>query len=415
MATRLEDFLVVWRQSFFRFWNSPEALRGQFRSGDVRRSPYDKHDVVIFRDRDEYVAQLGRHEPQIAVTLGYYSKGRRTSFFYHGEAPLAPTWYHETTHQLLQESGTSIHDPGERANCWIVEGVALYVESLATHPDYVTLGGFDAERLQYARARRLSGDFFLPLTEMVRLGRVDLQRHPDLRKLYSQATGYAHLLMDHDQGRHRGALVDYLSRVYLGRDTETTLAELTGMTWDDLDSAYVDFLQVRDRDLAGLATSGTPPTGLWLGTTAVTDAGMKHLARTDLSQLQWLDLSATKVSDAGFESLGEAQSLRRLYLASTNISDRSTETIGRFRRLEELDLSGTDVTDGGLASLESLEELKILWLADTDIGDDALASLQKLDALQQLDISRTAISGGGRRRLQRGLPHLKFVDSLVDK
>ena len=80
------------------------ALRAQMEGRDERFTSPRRHDVVLFRDRDEYVAKLREVEPQIGVSLGYYAKAKRTAFFYVGDETLVSTWYHEAAWFQLARS-----------------------------------------------------------------------------------------------------------------------------------------------------------------------------------------------------------------------------------------------------------------------------------------------------------------------
>ncbi len=403
LAKKLERFHVVWQQVFFRYWSADESLAERFRGGNARLSTRKKLDVVLFANRDEYVKQLERYEPQIAMTLGYYMKGEQTAFFYDGDASVEPTWYHEATHQLFQELGNAIADVGEISNFWIVEGIAVYMESLVAHDGYMTLGGVDAERLQYARVRALSGEFYLPLAELVRLGREDLQRHQEIRHIYTQAAGLSHFLMDGENRRHRQALVDFITLLYLGRAGPNTLAERCSADLELLDKEYVKFLGVRDEDLAHL----NPPSvvkNLSLGRTEVTDAGIKRLAGS--TALEWLDLSFTKISDAGIAHIAGATGLRRLNLEGTAITDASLEVIAGFSQLEELDLSDTKITDAGIARLSNLQHLQVLWLTKTQVSDAGLDNLQAAKQLEFLEVSQTNVTVDGLAALKAKLPQL---------
>ena len=410
LAAQLEDLHCVWRQVFFPLWSSAEALRKRCAGRAEPLETGGKHEVVLFRNREEYLAQLGSAEPQIGVSLGYYAKNSRIAFFYAGDESLLPTRFHEATHQLLQERGSAVPDPGERANFWIVEGVALYMESLARHDGYCTLGGFDADRLQFARARRLSGDFYMPLADLVRLGREDLQRHAELRRIYTQAAGLTHFLMDGQQGRFRGPLLNYLAAVYAGRDSHEALASASGFPLQELDRLYPGFLEVQDADLQALRRTA-PLRNLSLGRTSVTDAGLESLATLDLRHLEWLDLSYTKTSDAGIEHLRQASGLRQLNLESTRVTDRALATLGCWPRLEELDLSHTAITDAGLSSLEPLKRLKVLWLTGTRISDAAVPHLERFRDLEVLDAGGTRLSEDAWRRLRARLPRLRSPEA----
>jgi hypothetical protein len=358
---------------------------------------------VLFANRDEYVAQLERYEPQIAMTLGYYLKGEQTAFFYDGDASVEPTWYHEATHQLFQELGDAVEDVGETSNFWIVEGIAVYMESLVAHDGYLTLGGVDAERLQYARVRVLTGEFYLPLSELARLGREDLQRHKDIRHIYTQAAGLTHFLMDGANRRHREALIDFITLLYLGRADQNTLAARCGIDPESLDKEYAQFLVVRDEDLVYLNPPGVVK-NLALGRTEVTDAGIERLS--GCTALEWLDLSFTEASDVGIAHVGEATDLRRLNLEGTAVTDAALEVISRFSQLEELDLSDTKITDAGVARLSDLKNLKELWLTKTQVSDACLAGLQELKQLEFLEVGQTNVTADALAALKAKLPQL---------
>ena len=94
-----------------------------------------------------------------------------------------------------------------------------------------------------ARQRLLVDGFYIPLAELNKLGKADVQRHPEIAKLYGQAAGLAAFLMDADGGRYREPLVAYLEAVYAGRDNAGTLADATGLSNADLDAAYRRFME----------------------------------------------------------------------------------------------------------------------------------------------------------------------------
>ena len=203
LAERLEEFHAVWRQLFFEYWSSRAWLADRFTGTPSPAPAKRKHLVVFFRDREEYVRQLSAAEPKIAVTLGYYMKGNQTSYFYAGDENAWTVWYHEAAHQLFQETGDPIRDVGEKWNFWVVEGIAVYLESAVKHEGYFTLGGFDADRLQFVRSRVMGGDKSIPFDELSALGREALQRHAEIGRLYTQAAGITHFLMDDHDGRNR--------------------------------------------------------------------------------------------------------------------------------------------------------------------------------------------------------------------
>lgn len=406
LGQRLEELHSVWRQLFVSYWTSEAELSLRFRGRRFAKKAPRKHQVILFRNRQEYVSYLEKSEPQIDITLGIYLDRRRTAYFYAGDKQAETTWFHEATHQLFHETRPVSTQVGGNANFWIIEGIALYLESLVRHSAYYTVGGVAADRLQYARYRALAEGFYIPLNEFVGLSREQLQTDERIRRLYSQAAGLTHFLADYDQGRYRHALADYLLAVYQGQDDRQTLAKLCGVGYQQLDDEYRRFLQVEDADLAFL-DSLPQTTKLSLGNTAITDQGLSHLA--NLKQLEWLDLSATDVSDQGITQLENALRLQQLSLDRTRISDVSLPLLGRFVELRELDLSGTEITDQGLKHLSNLQHLHSLWLSGTRLTDVGLQHLAKLKNLKTLDVQATHVSPQGVQRLQQTLPKLEIT------
>lgn len=403
LAEQLEELYSVWQQLFFRYWSNQPALERRFEGKSITSRSLNRHKVVLFRDRQEYLACLTPIEPLLKVTVGIYLEAKKTAYFYVGEESTEDIWFHEITHQLFSETGRDKSGVGLNANFWIVEGIALYMESLRRMSHYYTVGGIDANRLQYARYRALNERFYVPLDQLAVLGRRALQEHDNIRRLYSQSAGLASFLMDYRRGLHRAALDDYLATVYRGRDRAQTLASVTGVPLSTLDRQYREFLNVTDDDLAHLAS--TPwAQNLSLGRTEVTDAGLRNLAGH--SELEWVDVAYTKVGDAGLANLQAAKKLNHLIAEHTQITDAAMETIGGFRQLEILDLTGTNVTDAGVAHLALLANLKELWLRGTQISDAGLAHFQGLENLETLDVNETNVTAEGWGRLKKALPSL---------
>lgn len=253
LAARLERLFQIWRQLFAGFSYTDREVQELF-AGE--RKPRERHRpfrVFYHRDKDDYVAALQRRQPRIAETLGIYFDDDREAHFFavdnneNGDRNVA-TLNHEAVHQLFQETRPAARHVGDTANFWIVEGIATYFETLREHHDptaglFYSIGEASAGRLPAARERLLVQGFYLPVDELVRLGKDDLQRHPDLAKVYSQSSGLAALLMDGDDGRYREPLVRYLTEVYAGRDDAKSLSEATGETSVELDAAYRRYLE----------------------------------------------------------------------------------------------------------------------------------------------------------------------------
>jgi hypothetical protein len=242
LATRLERLHKVWRQTFVRFYSSERDVAQLFQGQGPASRPR-QHRVMYFRDHADYERSLKRYLPPGVQTSGIYLAEQSRAYFFANTSEDHSTLFHEATHQLFHESRPPSPSVGRKANFWIIEGIACYMESFSSQAGFDTLGGQDAVRYKDARYRRINDDFYVPLAELVGLGMEPLQHDSRIARLYSQSAGLTHFLMHYDDGRYRDALVAYMSAVYSGRDTQQSLAQLTGTGYDILDRQYREFLE----------------------------------------------------------------------------------------------------------------------------------------------------------------------------
>jgi hypothetical protein len=243
LSRQLEKLYRVWKQLFTRYYLSEAQVTALFAGGAGNSAALSRpHHVVYFRDRDDYVQYFKPQVPEIEKSVGIYVDGTRRAYFFHGDDDRR-NLFHEATHQLFHESRPVSPGVGRNHNAWIIEGIALYMESLVEEDGFHVLGGFDDVRMANARYRLLEDGFYVPLAQLTRMSMDDIKRHEQIGALYSQAAGLAHFLVHYDGGRYRDALVAYLSAVYSGRDDPNTLAQLTGTSYADLDRQYRQFLE----------------------------------------------------------------------------------------------------------------------------------------------------------------------------
>ena len=399
LGQRLEQLHAAWHQLFFDFRADPRRIT-RLDQLAAPPAPQQKHRVVLFATRDQYLAALRPLQPMIEKTVGIYLDGKRTSYFC-ADSSSPQTAYHEVTHQLFGEGGPTITPRlAVQPNFWLVEGVALYLESLRAFDGYCTVGGFDTARLQYARNLALNEQFHVPLAELATWNRQQVQEHELIRRLYSEAAGLAHFLMNGHGGSRRAALVATVRDVYLGEADEATLARRLNTGYAELDQLYLRFLNVTDDDLQFLE----PVENLSLGRTGVTGRGLRVLSRCP--DLQWLDLAYVPVGSEDLAPLGQLRQLRRLNLERTRASDEVAPLLAGLRQLEYLDLSGLAITDQTLAQLARLDQLESLWLTETQVTDRGLRHLRSLKRLHTLDVSGTKVTAEGIRDLKTALPKL---------
>ncbi len=253
LATRLEEVYQVWLQLCGSFFIDTADLKKRFdgkSSASYRSKPFQ---VIYYRTREEYKDTLIRQQPRIGMTLGIYFDTSRATHFFAGKEQDAGTINHEAVHQFFQESAPAARNVGGLSNAWVVEGIACYFESLtpvrvAEGKQAFSIGTPTAGRLPAAYQRCIVDDYYVPLAELCRLGTTDLQRRKDIAQLYSQSAGLASFLMHYQDGIYRPALMKYLQLVYAGRDKPTTLQEVTGQSFAELDKQYREYLISLFRD-----------------------------------------------------------------------------------------------------------------------------------------------------------------------
>ena len=257
LGQRLERLYRAWQQAFATFGASPDQLVRMFEGRGQPRASTVRHQAIYFRNRDEYQAAVGSRLPVDIETTGLYLSDTRTAYFFPDTDdeghPDHTSLYHEATHQLFAETRPLAETAGRRANFWVLEGIACYMESFELHDTFDTLGGTSSPRLEAARHRALVDGFYVPLGELVTLGIDALQRDPRIAMLYSQSAGLSHFLMHAHDGRYRDALIEYLSSIYAGEDRISTLAELVGHSYSDLDDDYRAFLKKLPSEAAAAA------------------------------------------------------------------------------------------------------------------------------------------------------------------
>lgn len=248
LGRKLETLAIVWNQVFLRFYATDSQLKSFFRGESPDFMQYN-HKVVYFRDRDQYSKALA---PELG-SLAYDTEGiyNGVAYFYAGEDSDPRTIIHEATHQLFAENRASslvptemknAPDQGLDCNYWVVEGIAMFMESLDESPGRHELGDFRDNNLYTARYCLLRKKYYVPFEQFTAMGYTLFQKSQDKYELYQQAAGVTWFLLFYENGKYRDAFIRYLSIVYSGLDKPETLSELTGVSYSQLDKEYKQFM-----------------------------------------------------------------------------------------------------------------------------------------------------------------------------
>lgn len=141
---------------------------------------------------------------------------------------------------------------------------------------------------------------------------------------------------------------------------------------------------------------------LELGHSRVTDAGLAALVR--LPKLESIVLHDRDVGEAGFVALAAVTTLRELELTGDTATP-ALPHLGDLRGLEVLRLGYPSIDDRVAPELAKLVSLRTLDLSGTKISDVGLVALASMTSLHELSLSRTRITN-------RGLAHLAHATKL---
>ena len=408
LAEKLERWHTIWRQVFFDYWSNPRVTKKMFdgQSKITFRSS-KRYRVVFFQNQQQFAKQLGRFVPGVAASSGYYSSSQRVAYFPDGDLRTQDTWRHEMTHQLFRESIRTKGEPFEDQFIWLDEGIATWFESLTDFGDYVTIGGFDSRRVQYARIRRFSEDFYIPLKELTSLGRISLQKHPELVRIYSQSAGVAEMLMNDEAGAMAKDVTDFLRLIYAGKLRPGSFEKIVGKSWSELDQRYPEFLSVNAEQVKSHLSQPLTRTELSLPNGQLDLEAFEAIGQCH--NLQWLDVSRNLVNAPHVMALNDCDQLNQLFLVGCVLDSAAFRAMQNLASLTELELSGSNLNDEHLTELAKLSDVTTLRMTATSVSDFGIRKLATLRALKQLDVSQTNVTEAGIQDLQRSLPNLQVV------
>jgi Leucine Rich repeat len=108
-----------------------------------------------------------------------------------------------------------------------------------------------------------------------------------------------------------------------------------------------------------------------------------------------LNLSGTKVTDAGIHSLATLVDLEFLEFCDVNVGDSGVEPLSRLKNLKTLRIDKTKVSDPGLRILNDMDGLETVYVRSTGITDEGLNLLSRRPKLRRLNVEQTRISDDG--------------------
>ncbi len=429
IARDLERIYWVWTQLYFPLWtgrnqsavslsdwNPETTTAGEFLSEHARSrlSLRQRHRVVLLPDEQSYQQTISHSQiaagssSTIAASTGFYSDSLTTSFLYPQADRSAMA--HEICHQLFEEATDRQRSQVTTATTkefWLVEGIAGHFESLQYGEGLASVGGWDSNRLQYARYQTLIARQPIISIDELRGDRTNIQRRPDLARWYSQSILQTHDALDSDPTSPRRAKVlSLLAEIYGVDITDFASLRVADVEAHTSEERVDRFLTMDDKDLIANPITGNA-TAICLAACEISDNGWDALP--PLRQVQWFDASRTAIADASVQRLiGGAAQIDQLSLEASKITPAIGSLIAAATELRELDLSWTAIDDSVVDSLEKCPLLETLWLTGTPVTDDAVKTLAALPNLKTIDVQRTQVSEAGVQRLKTARPGLEI-------
>lgn len=407
LAQQLETWHDVWRQVFFEYW-SPASVARWIDGKGAFREPKQRYRVAFFKDHQQYVNTLENWVKGVENSAGYYNRDLKLSFFPAGDdATTRDTWRHELTHQLFRESIRARENPFADQHLWLDEGIAMYFESLIDFGGYVTLGGFDSRRMQFARVRKLREGFFVPLQSLALMSQAEFQQRGDIAALYSQSAGMTHMLMNGQHGMMQPKITQFIKAMHKQNVKRDAFEQLLNKSFAQLDLEYLKFLSVKSSDVVDHLSSVKTRTELALPNADLSEEAFVKIAECE--QLRWLDLTGSKITAKSMALLSQCDQLRQLFLTSCPIERNAYQYLAKLDNLQEIDFSGSSLSDQELVEVVSKLPLKVIRLSRTRVTDAGVASLATMSTLRTLDISRSEISAQAEANLKAAIPSLEVI------
>lgn len=163
-------------------------------------------------------------------------------------------------------------------------------------------------------------------------------------------------------------------RLRVSDEAMSDLSPLSSLREDDLQVIEITCTRKFEGEQLQHIGGLTGLLGLALWETEIGDKACSYLSR--LSNLRWLDIGDTQITDEGLQFIRGMMSLEELTLLNTQIGNAGLSHLVGLKRLKRLDLMGTKVNDDGFELLQKLTTLESLRIIDTDISYPVYARLK---------------------------------------
>jgi hypothetical protein len=162
---------------------------------------------------------------------------------------------------------------------------------------------------------------------------------------------------------------------------------------------------ISDSDLKGLVPLSLGQ--IQLAGTAITDAGMEHLAK--MKTLALVNVEGTKVGDDGLAKLVTLPQLGDLWINDTQVTDAGLRQLSSAPNIWRLSIGGASVSDASLKHLTGLKKLSSLWVKSSAVSDVGLRTLITAPILRQVMLYDSQVTQQTIDQLKKTRPNLKVT------
>ncbi len=134
---------------------------------------------------------------------------------------------------------------------------------------------------------------------------------------------------------------------------------------------------------------------------------------SQFSELRELNFGGCHFEDGFIECVGGCEKLSRLLINTSQSPLQDLDKLAKLKYLTYIDLSKSKVDDAGLKQIAKLAHLEVLKLTDTQITDAAVPSIIEIESLRELHIQGTAVTPVGLKPLAR-MRRLEFLGYFKD-
>ncbi|MDR0522619.1 MAG: hypothetical protein LBH00_12330 [Planctomycetaceae bacterium] len=253
---QLEHLYSCWQTLFNQYLTEKNPAKHTAEEKENKKNNDQRFRVVIFCDQQDYRKNMAARFPAASRTNGFYAPpqpDKPSAIYCFPQEPsdknVSPAarkvLFHEGTHQILTEC---FQKPKQKPadipnNFWLVEGAALFMETLKIEDKQYRTGDLFDNRLYAAKIYHFERHFRLPIRQMTAMNRVQIQTSPDIVKIYDQSAALFYWLMFAENGRYRKPLFELIRHVHQGKSKPEALSTLTERSFSDLDKQYAEFLK----------------------------------------------------------------------------------------------------------------------------------------------------------------------------